>query len=161
MLLLIPFLIGQCCIRNLKYLVPFSLVANIFLLIAFVITLYYIFSNIPGEFDRSLTGESVVGVPVFMATAIFALEAVGAVNYLFPAFLFYDFALFYTLSPLLQVLPLQNEMKKPAHFAGFPGVLIIGMIIIATLYYLIGFFGYLAYGEETLASISLNVPQDV
>lgn len=61
---------------------------------------------------------------------------------------------------VLQVMPLENNMKNPNHFIGCPGVLNIGMAILVTLYAATGFFGYLKYGDSTEASITLNLPVD-
>lgn len=51
-------------------------------------------------------------------------------------------------------------MKNPNHFTGCPGVLNIGMFFVVLLYSVVGFFGYLKYGESTLESITLNLDQD-
>ncbi|CAH2241053.1 jg17590, partial [Pararge aegeria aegeria] len=58
------------------------------------------------------------------------------------------------------VMPLENNMKTPTHFIGCPGVLNIGMFFVVSLYALVGFFGYLKFGDETKGSITLNLPQD-
>ena len=50
-------------------------------------------------------------------------------------------------------------MKTPTHFIGCPGVLNIGMFFVVLLYSVVGFFGYLKYGENTLESITLNLNQ--
>ena len=42
---------------------------------------------------------------------------------------------------------------------GWAGVLNFSMVTIACLYIAMGFFGYLRYGAETAASITLNLPQ--
>lgn len=54
-------------------------------------------------------------------------------------------------------MPLENNMKTPTHFIGCPGVLNIGMFFVISLYTLVGFFGYLRYGEITADSITLNL----
>jgi uncharacterized membrane protein YGL010W len=72
-------LIPMGLIRNLKYLVPFSALANVFILVSFVIMLYYIFSD---NLDVS-KGElmaSVEHLPLFFATVIFAMEGIGVVS---------------------------------------------------------------------------------
>lgn len=55
-------------------------------------------------------------------------------------------------------MPVENSMKKPHHFLGCPSVLNIAMSVVVTLYAVMGIFGYLAYGETTKASITLNLP---
>jgi proton-coupled amino acid transporter len=51
-------------------------------------------------------------------------------------------------------------MKNPQDFGGWTGVLNTGMVIVASLYTAVGFFGYLKYGEEVEGSITLNLPSD-
>lgn len=57
-------------------------------------------------------------------------------------------------------MPLENNMKTPQSFIGCPGVLNFGMGVVVTLYTAVGFFGYLRYGDETQASITLNLPNE-
>ena len=42
---------------------------------------------------------------------------------------------------------------------GWAGVLNFSMVSIALLYIGMGFFGYLRYGDQTAASITLNLPE--
>lgn len=59
---------------------------------------------------------------------------------------------------LLQILPLENEMKTPKSFVGKFGVLNQAMISIIIMYIGMGLFGYLQYGDEAAGSITLNLP---
>jgi len=72
-------LIPISLIRNLKYLVPFSGVANIFILVSFIITLYYIFSDNLDVGGKTLMAN-VEQLPLFFATVIFAMEGIGVVS---------------------------------------------------------------------------------
>ena len=49
-------------------------------------------------------------------------------------------------------------MKTPQDFGGWNGVLNTSMVIVGCLYTAVGFFGYLKYGNDTLGSITLNLP---
>lgn len=60
----------------------------------------------------------------------------------------------------MQVLPLQTEMKTPEKFNSPLGVLNIGNMIVTVLLLVMGFVGYLKYGEEVEGSLTLNLPQD-
>lgn len=57
-------------------------------------------------------------------------------------------------------MPLENNMKTPQHFIGWRGVLNMGMSFVAVVYAVLGFFGYLKYGDETKGSITLNLPNE-
>lgn len=49
-------------------------------------------------------------------------------------------------------------MRKPDEFVGWVGVLNLGMVIVATLFIAIGFYGYLQFGDAASGSITLNLP---
>lgn len=135
MVMLLPLLILMNLIRNLKYLAPFSMIANLLVGTGMGITFYYLFQDIPSLSERKpFAGWD--RLPTFFGTAIFALEGIGV------------------------VMPLENNMKTPTHFIGCPGVLNTGMFFVVSLYALVGFFGYLKYGDATLGSITLNLPEN-
>lgn len=135
MAVLLPLLIVICLIRNLKFLSPLSMIANILVAISIGITFYYIFSDLPSISERPAIAN-VSTFPAFFGTAIFALEGIGV------------------------VMPLENNMQNPNHFIGCPGVLNTGMFFVVLLYASTGFFGYLKYGEEVAGSITLNLPTE-
>ncbi|XP_054274645.1 proton-coupled amino acid transporter-like protein pathetic isoform X2 [Macrosteles quadrilineatus] len=136
MLALLPLLICMNLIRNLKYLAPFSMVANILIGTGMGITFYYIFQDLPPVTSQPKF-SSMAQLPIFFGTAIFALEGIGV------------------------VMPLENNMKTPTHFIGCPGVLNTGMFFVVLLYSSVGFFGYLKYGDATEPSITLNLPDNI
>ncbi|XP_023315117.1 proton-coupled amino acid transporter-like protein pathetic isoform X2 [Trichogramma pretiosum] len=134
MIMALPFLICLSLVRNLKYLAPFSMVANGFIAAGLGITFYYIFSDLP-SIENVNKISSWKDMPLFFGIAIFALEGIGV------------------------VMPLENNMKTPSHFLGCPGVLNIGMFFVVSLYSTVGFFGYLKYQDDTKGSITLNLEQ--
>ncbi|XP_012281912.1 proton-coupled amino acid transporter-like protein pathetic isoform X2 [Orussus abietinus] len=136
MAMLLPFLLIFSLVRNLKYLTPFSMVANVLMATGMGIAFFYIFSDLPSVSERP-NFSSWSQLPLFFGTAIFALEGIGV------------------------VMPLENNMKTPTHFIGCPGVLNIGMFFVVLLYSTVGFFGYLKYGDQTEATITINLPQDI
>lgn len=74
-------LLGQ--VRSLKYMVPFSMLANICMMSGFAITLYYVFSNVQPISSVKLF-SSVEQLPRFFATVIFAIEGIGVVSSTLP-----------------------------------------------------------------------------
>ncbi|CAH2063805.1 unnamed protein product, partial [Iphiclides podalirius] len=122
-------------ITKLKYLVPFSAIANFVWLTSICISIYYCLRDPPKVSDRNFA-TSITGIPNFISTSLFAMEGIGV------------------------VMPIENEMTKPQHFLGCPGVLNIAMTAVVVLYGFVGFSGYLSFGEEVRGSLTLNLPQD-
>ncbi|XP_077301348.1 proton-coupled amino acid transporter-like protein acs [Arctopsyche grandis] len=122
-------------VRSLKYLAPFSSLANAITIVSFGIILYYIMREVPTFEGKEALGH-VSEFPLFFGTVLFALEAIGV------------------------MLPLENEMKTPQAFGGTTGVLNRGMVTIVILYVLIGFLGYLQYGDKSAGSVTLNLPSN-
>lgn len=133
LIILVPLILINW-IRNLKFLAPFSTLANIITLVSFGIILYYIFRD-PVTVEGKQAVGSLKEFPLFFGTVLFALEAIGV------------------------ILPLENEMKTPKSFGGSYGVLNRAMLLIVLLYVGMGLFGYLNYGDTVLGSITLNLPQ--
>ncbi|XP_049864935.1 proton-coupled amino acid transporter-like protein pathetic [Pectinophora gossypiella] len=132
------FLVPLCVItqiRHLKWLAPFSLLANVLLISTFAICLYYIFGDEIRYDDKRIVGDA-ARFPAFLSTVIFAMEGIGV------------------------VMPVENAMKKPQHFLGCPSVLAIAMTLITVLYTILGLFGYFRYGDVLRGSITLNLPMD-
>lgn len=132
--LLLP-LIAINLIRNLKHLAPFSGVANVLMGVGMGITMYYVLGQLKPLEEMPAIAEY-NRLPMFFGTVIFALEGIGV------------------------VMSLENNMKTPGNFLGCPGVLNFGMAFVVSLYAVFGFLGYLAYGDDTKGSITLNLPKD-
>uniref|UniRef100_T1PCX6 Transmembrane amino acid transporter protein n=1 Tax=Musca domestica TaxID=7370 RepID=T1PCX6_MUSDO len=132
LIILLPLILINY-VRNLKYLAPFSTIANAITMVSFGIICYYIFRQ-PISTEGKEAFAPVSGFPLFFGTVLFALEAIGV------------------------ILPLENEMKTPKKFGGSCGVLNVSMILIVFLYVSMGLFGYLNYGDDIEGSITLNLP---
>lgn len=50
-------------------------------------------------------------------------------------------------------------MKKPEQFTKRFGVLNVGMTIVTSLLLVMGFIGYLKYGDEVAGSLTLNLSE--
>ncbi|XP_059481293.1 proton-coupled amino acid transporter-like protein CG1139 [Neocloeon triangulifer] len=135
-MILLPIMLLNC-VRQLKYLAPFSGLSNILIVSGVGIILYFIFRDgLPDIGERNWIGEA-RGIPLFFGTVLFALECIGV------------------------IMPLENNMKSPKNFGGATGVFNQAMTIIIFLYTGLGLLGYLEYGEKILGSITLNLPEEV
>lgn len=79
MLCLLPPLLVINMIRNLKFLAPLSMVANVCIVMGVVITFYYTTQDIP-PLNSRLYVAPLSKIPLFFGTAIFALEGIGVVS---------------------------------------------------------------------------------
>ncbi|XP_071453148.1 proton-coupled amino acid transporter-like protein pathetic [Hetaerina americana] len=95
--------------------------------------MYYVLRDMPPTSSRP-DFTSFADLPAFFSTAVFALEGIGV------------------------IMPLENNMQDPMNFTGCFRVLNTAMCVVVTLYCVVGYFGYLKFGDKTSGSISLNLP---
>uniref|UniRef100_A0A2H8TWL3 Proton-coupled amino acid transporter 1 n=2 Tax=Melanaphis sacchari TaxID=742174 RepID=A0A2H8TWL3_9HEMI len=128
-------------VRLIKYLVPFSVAANVCILAGTVAVFYFIFF---GD-NRPLAPEEQAKLIVWPATrwslfagsALCSLEGVG------------------------MLLHIENAMSRPLELAGPPSyTLHRSMVVIVMMNSALGLFGYMRYGDRCEGSISLNLPQN-
>ncbi|KAB0804769.1 hypothetical protein PPYR_01739 [Photinus pyralis] len=134
LILLVPLII-LCYVPNLKYLTPVSMISNGFMGVGILITIYYLVVGLPSIKSEQLVGD-ITQFPTFFSITIFALEAIGV------------------------VMPLENNMRRPQRFIGLTGVLNQGLAAVTILYILVGFLGYLKFGDATFANVTLNLPEE-
>ena len=132
LMILIPML-AQCSIRNLRYLSPVSLLANLLQFVGLGCTFIYLLQDLPYSWERKAFA-SWKQLPLFFGTAVYAFEGIGV------------------------VLPIENQMKDKRELRGPFGVLNTSMVIVTCFYIAVAFFGYLKYGETVSGSITLNLP---
>ncbi|XP_030758144.1 proton-coupled amino acid transporter 2 [Sitophilus oryzae] len=133
-IILLPILL-TALIRNLKYLAPFSTLANVLMSIGIVIVIYYSAQDLPDISERRYIADW-QQLPLFFGTAIYAFEGIGL------------------------VLPLQNEMREPRKFSRPAGVLNVGMVIVTAMYLIVGCLAYVKYGDGIKGSVTLNLPAE-
>ncbi|XP_029047256.2 proton-coupled amino acid transporter 2-like isoform X2 [Osmia bicornis bicornis] len=129
--ILIPIMLSTW-IRNLKYLVPISSMANFLVTAGYIATMYIMFHDLPPVQERRYIADW-HDLPLFFGTVIYSFEGI-------------------TL-----VLPLKNEMKKPSNFNKSFGVLNVGMVIVGAMFVAMGFISYLKYGDAVAGSVTLNL----
>lgn len=134
-LMVLPPMLAICSIRSLRYLSPCSIVANVCQFVGLGIVFYYIFDALPNSSSVAWVAKA-DRLPLFFGTAIFAIEGISV------------------------VLPIENQMRRPKDMLGWNGVLMTSMGLVAALYVAMGFYGYLRYGEDIKASITLNLPPE-
>jgi len=134
LLMVLPFMLAMCLVKNLRYLSPFSIIANIIQSVGLGIIFYYIFNTGLRPSSTLPWFASSDRLPLFFGTAIFAIEGISV------------------------VLPIENQMRYPKDMKGINGVLNTSMALVLALYLAMGFYGYLKYGEDIEASITLNLP---
>uniref|UniRef100_A0A8C2VQJ2 Solute carrier family 36 member 3 n=1 Tax=Chinchilla lanigera TaxID=34839 RepID=A0A8C2VQJ2_CHILA len=130
MLTILPFLIILAFIQNLRLLSIFSMLANITTLGSMALIFEYIIQGIPYPSNLPLMANWKT-LLLFFGTTIFTFESIG------------------------MVLPLKNQMKNPQKFSF---VLYLGMSLVTALYICLGTPGYMRFGSDTQASITLNLP---
>nr|XP_018916526.1 PREDICTED: proton-coupled amino acid transporter-like protein pathetic [Bemisia tabaci]XP_018916527.1 PREDICTED: proton-coupled amino acid transporter-like protein pathetic [Bemisia tabaci]XP_018916528.1 PREDICTED: proton-coupled amino acid transporter-like protein pathetic [Bemisia tabaci]XP_018916529.1 PREDICTED: proton-coupled amino acid transporter-like protein pathetic [Bemisia tabaci]XP_018916530.1 PREDICTED: proton-coupled amino acid transporter-like protein pathetic [Bemisia tabaci] len=134
-LLVLVLILPLGIIKLMKFLAPFSAIANVCLFVGLGIILFKIMDDLPPLSERPFVAP-IEKVPLFFATMLFGLEGIGT------------------------VLPVENEMKNPDHFLGWTGVLSVSMFFIGLVNAIVGLFGYWKYGDAVCGSISLNMEQD-
>lgn len=110
------------------------MLANFVQFVGLGIVFYYIFSTPLPPFSLVPWVASIDRLPLFFGMAIFAIEGIS------------------------NILPIENQMRRPKDMLGWNGVLNTSMGLVVALYVGMGFFGYLKFGENITSSITLNLP---
>ncbi|KAJ3635082.1 hypothetical protein MTP99_008015 [Tenebrio molitor] len=132
-IILIPMLLSSF-LGSLKLLMPVSLTANVIMWIGIVLILYFSSIDLPPITDRDLVPYA-DRLPLFFGIVLFAFEGIPF------------------------IIPLRMEMKNPDSFTSRWGILNITMIIVISLFLLVGFFAYWQWGDEVQGSAFLNMPE--
>ncbi|CAG9782157.1 unnamed protein product [Diatraea saccharalis] len=127
----IPVLLA-CMVRNLKFLTPFSTIANLLMAVGVGAVLYQACQDLPDVSTRDYIA-SWQQLPLYFGTAVYAFEGIGL------------------------VLPLKNEMRHPEQFQKPFGVLNVSMVIVGSIFIVTGFLGYLQWGDDVQGSLTLNL----
>lgn len=132
---LILLLLPLGAIKNPASLTYISMAGNFVLFVGLGIIFYNISLNI-GALAELPQSDSFSKTLMCICLTLFALEGIGF------------------------VLPLEGQMEHPDDMMGWNGVLVTGSVVITLLYAALGFFGFLAYGMNIKATVTLNLPDE-
>ncbi|CAG4974976.1 unnamed protein product [Colias eurytheme] len=127
---MIPPIILICLITHLKWLAPFSIGANIVVLIIIFTAVYYAFVYNP-TFTGLVPITKLYSYFEFVGMSVFSMSCSGV------------------------VIPIENNMANPKKY---PIVLCTGMSLIICCTFLVSFFGYSAFLENCESPITVNFP---
>ncbi|VVC37500.1 Amino acid transporter, transmembrane domain [Cinara cedri] len=135
------FIVPFSMVRVMKYMVPFSSIANICLMAgALSIVCYMFFIDDISEILSPSEKPVYVVWPwsewtLFAGSALFSMEGVG------------------------MLLHIENVMENPLELAGPPSyTLHVSMLVTILANIFMGLFGYIKYGTKCKGNISLNLP---
>lgn len=128
------FITSLCLIPKLKFLVPLSILTNIFSVINIAIILLYSL-NVDVWPQNAVAVQDINQIPRFFAVVLQSLIATG------------------------MILPLKNDMKKPRSFASSMGVLNVSFFLLTLLFGTFGLVGSLNYGTSVQGNILSNLPE--
>ncbi|KAI6224790.1 Aa-trans domain-containing protein [Aphelenchoides besseyi] len=135
MLLICVPVMAICSIRRLSKLAPFSMAANVVYFCAIGIVVYFFFTNLRPRSSLVKFGE-LSDLPLFFCTVMFAFEGVPV------------------------IMPIENKMLNPKEFVSWNGVLHRACLVVLTVFTIVGFFGYMAVGNDVKDAVTLNLPED-
>ncbi|XP_072933832.1 proton-coupled amino acid transporter-like protein pathetic [Epargyreus clarus] len=128
--LLVPCIL-ICMITSLKYLAPFSLVADFFIVTVAGATIYYAVKLSEQSLGEMPVFKDLSGLLEFMGVCVFSMEGIGA------------------------TLAIENSMEEPKKIGL---VLAGGMSIVISIVLTVGFFGYWGFGEKSKSPVTVNFP---
>ena len=128
--LLIPY----CFVTTLKVLSYFTLIGNVVTLLVLVVIFQYMVQNLQPVEDVNLIAPDFSTIPLFFGSATFSMGVIVA------------------------ILPIENRMIDRDAFHHWNGLLSLGMMVALVLNIIIGFYGYLTFGQDTVVVLS-NMPQ--
>lgn len=132
--LLVP-LVFLCNLRHLKHLAPFSLFADFATIFAYGIVFYFDMEHFH-LLHFHIRNYSIEGLPFYLGVAIYCYEGAGL------------------------ILSLEGSVSKELR-GSFKTIFMVAMVVVTSLYIGFGVCGYLSFGPDTEAIITLNLPGGV
>jgi len=124
-----------CSIRRLNRLAPFAMAANIIYLSAVAIVVYYFFTHLKSSSELTKVGK-LSNLPLFFGMALYSFEGVSV------------------------IMVIENRMQYPQNFIAWNGVLNSSCLVVLAIFSVVGFYGYLAFGDDVKDTVTLNLPDE-
>ncbi|XP_050425986.1 proton-coupled amino acid transporter-like protein CG1139 [Adelges cooleyi] len=145
-------------VRLMKYLVPFSAIANMFMGIGSGMVFYYLAIGDQTSSDTRDVSSEIGNVTSASSSAADQVQWIAAPLSQWPLFMGTCLC---SMEGVGMLLHIESAMKNPRALLEKPWyTLLKSMAIIVLLNSSMGFFGYLRYGNQVAGSISLSLPQD-
>lgn len=133
--ILLPFVLAISYIKTLKRLAIASGCANALQVVGISIIVEFLIREMPTNIQVQ-NFKPISEVALGFGSAMFAFEGISV------------------------VLPIYTRMKRPETMGGCLGIVNLSYLILLVLYFVIGFLGYLRFGEHARGSITLNLPNE-
>ncbi|KAI5704205.1 hypothetical protein M8J75_002970 [Diaphorina citri] len=123
-------------IRNFHRLSPLSALGDLLILGGLSLVYYFIFKDGIPSFENKhwIAPEPIKGFALFFGTVMYSVQTIGV------------------------IIALEKNMRTPADYRKPFGVFNMGMVIITLADILIGFWGYVKWGDQTQSTITWNLP---
>lgn len=131
MFIIIPILILECWVRELKYLAPLSFTAVTVFFCGFIIVLYYSIKQPSfGSHSLSYFPSSLSEFATFVSIAVFSFEGIGL------------------------VLPVEYSLRDKKNFVK---LFVSALVTITIIYLTVGMLGYISWGPTVSGSLMDNI----
>ena len=132
--IIFALLIPYCFVTTLKVLAYFTFIANVVALVVLITVFQYVLQHLQPIENVDMIAPNPGTIPLFFGTAMFAFECIAL------------------------ILPIENRMENRAPFHGWNGLFSMALTLVVCLYVALGFYGYLAFGRNSVMILS-NMPQ--
>lgn len=132
---ILPFVLLISYIRTLNRLSIASACANVLQVVGISIVIEYLIRDTQEVREISYF-KPISEVALGFGSAMFAFEGISV------------------------VMPIYTRMKRPEQMGGVFGAINVSYFLLLILYFTVGIFGYLRYGNGALDSITLNLPKE-
>lgn len=134
-LIAIGFILITNMFTEMRVVSAFAMISSIFFLMGAVVIMQYAIRQ-PNKWAELPAATNFTGTIMFYGISMYSFEG------------------------QTMILPVENKLETPDDFLNNCGVLPTTMILCAVFMVAIGFYGYTAFGEETAAAVTMNVPKE-